>query len=254
VEFSSNRYELLPSSGVSVMQIDAGAARKSYELALAPMNSSRISWKPRTRDVGAEQAVFYAELRQLFIPAAGVIEGVHEAHVRTARGQLSELVFATTSGMAITDVTAPSLKEWRFDPDLRKLSLQFEPAQAQVFTVKVWSQFTAGTLPFEKTLGLLKVEGAANEIGQIGVATGSEVVLEDVTADALTKINLEDFPAAMIADETARVAGLALRRAYRYSDSETEFTIAASAVQPDIRVVGMQTLSLGEDRAVLAAN
>jgi hypothetical protein len=156
--------------------------------------------------------------------------------------------------MAITDVTAPSLKEWRFDPDQRKLSLQFEPAQAQVFTVKVWSQFTAGTLPFEKTLGLLKVEGAANEIGQIGVATGSEVVLEDVAAESLTKINLQDFPAAMIADETARVAGLALRRAYRYSDSETEFTIAASAVQPDIRVVGMQTLSLGEDRAVLAAN
>ena len=251
--FSWNGYDLLPGSGVSVKQVAEGNAPK-YELVLAPTNKAKVSWRPRARDISTEDAVFYAELRQLFVPAAGVIEGVHEASIRTARGQLSELVFATPEGMTITEVTAPSLKGWRFDPDLKRLTLQFEPAQGQAFAAKVFSQFTAGTLPFAKKLGLLKVEGAANEIGQVGVATGAEVVLENVSADDLTKINLEDFPATMVAGESKRVTGLALRRAYRYADSGAEFTISASAVQPDIRVVGSHSLSLGEDRTVLAAN
>lgn len=254
LRFSWDGYDLLPASAVSIRQNEEAGSNVSYDLTLAPTNKSRISWKPRARDVRSEEAVFYAELRHLFLPAAGIIEGVHEAQIRTARGQLSELVFATPERMTITDVTAPSLKEWRFDPDERKLSLQFEPAQGQTFAVRVLSQFTAGTLPFEKSLGLLSVEGAANEIGQIGVATGSEVVLEKVDAQGLTKINLEDFPRAMVTSESKHVSGLALRRAYRYSDGGNEITISASAVQPDIRVVGSQTLSLGEDRTVLAAN
>jgi hypothetical protein len=254
LSFSWDGYDLLPLSAVSIRKSPAASGPTVYELALAPTNKARISWRPRARDVSAEKAVFYAELRQLFMPAAGVIEGIHEAQIRTARGQLTELEFATPPGMTITEVTAPSLKGWRFDPDEKKLSLQFEPAQGQAFAVKVLSQYTAGTLPFERKLGLLKVVGAANEIGQVGVATGSEVVLESLKADGLTAINLEDFPATMVANEGKRVAGLALRRAYRYSDSGTELTISASAVQPDIRVLGSQTLSLGEDRSVLAAN
>lgn len=250
LEFASQGYELVPNTAVSIEQ---GDKVTKYDLVMAPTNAARISWRPRTRDVSTEKAVFYADLRQLYVPGAGVIEGVHEAQIRISRGLLRDLDFSTPDGMTITDVSAQGLKGWRFDPDEKKLMLQFEPAQGQAFSVKVTSQYTAGTLPFEKKLGLLKVEGAANEIGQFGIATGSEVVLEKVTADGLTTINLEDFPTTMVANESKRVAGLALRRAYRYSGSGTEFTVSASAVQPDIRVTSQQTLSLGEDRTVLSA-
>ena len=48
-------------------------------LVLAPVNEIWIGWKPRSRDVAREKAVFYAELTQLYAPTAGVIEGLHHA-------------------------------------------------------------------------------------------------------------------------------------------------------------------------------
>ena len=46
-------------------------------LVLSPVNDAWIAWKPRSRDVKREKPVFYAEISQLYVPAAGVIEGAH---------------------------------------------------------------------------------------------------------------------------------------------------------------------------------
>jgi hypothetical protein len=45
-----------------------------------------------------------------------------------------------------------------------------------------------------------------------------------------------------------------LRRAYRYAQTSAELALKASPVEPDVRVEMQDTLSLGEDRTVLAAN
>ncbi|MGB0578858.1 MAG: hypothetical protein ACPGVU_04060 [Limisphaerales bacterium] len=240
------------TSAVSVEPV--GDAGSKFELVMSPTVDARIGWKPLSRDVRTEQVIFYTEQRQLFIPAAGVIEGIHEAKVQAARGQVSDLTYSTPDEMTITDVAAPALKAWRFDPDTKKLRLQFTTPQTGPFNVRVTSQFTGGTLPFEREIGLLRIDGASSQIGQVGVATGSEVVLENVEAAKFTRINLEDFPAALVGNEQKRIAGLTLRRAFRYSNLIQGETIklSASAVQPDIRVGSSQTLSLGEDRTVLS--
>src|SRR6185436_10317872 len=105
-------------------------------LVLAPVNEIWIGWKPRSRDVAREKAVFYAELTQLYAPTAGVIEGVHHAVIRPAQGELGELVFNVPKGTTITDVIDPAtlapvqentarpssiISQWRFDPDTGKL-------------------------------------------------------------------------------------------------------------------------------------
>src|SRR5204862_4536405 len=52
----------------------------------------------------------------------------------------------------------------------------------------------------------------------------------------------------------SQVTGLALRRGFRYSRPEGSLALKASAVEPDVRVESQATVSLGEDRTVLAAN
>ena len=73
-------------------------------LVLAPGNSIWISWQPRSRDVKNEKPVFYAEISQLYVPSAGVIEGSHFVSIRPAQGELSELIFNVPAGATITDV------------------------------------------------------------------------------------------------------------------------------------------------------
>ncbi len=78
--------------------------------------------------------------------------------------------------------------------------------------------------------------------------------LDTFTAQALPSINLEDFPAAPLHPLAQQIPGLTLRRAFRYADAKSTIAMKASAVEPDVRVETQETLSLGDDRTLLAVN
>ncbi len=247
-------------------------------LVLSPVNEAWISWKPRSRDLKREKPVFFAELSQIYAPSAGVIEGAHHVAIRPAQGELSELVFNIPAGTTVTDVgggrgnETPSAQSgknqnvrtsaaaesavslWRFDPDTRKLRVTLSRPQSRPFALVIRSQVATGPLPFEQTVGLVSVDGAAGQIGLLGLATGNEVQLDTVSAEAFSPINLEDFPDTLAPLLQAQIPHLTVRRAFRYSDVKVTASLKASAVEADVRVESQATLSLGEDRTVLAAN
>jgi hypothetical protein len=265
------------SSAVSIQRDTSGTNSTAATLVLAPVQKPWIGWKPRSRDVKNEKAVFFAELFQLFVPTAGVIEGVHQVQIRPAQGELSELVFDVPAGATVTDViqsaggsrreeapvsnsqsairNRPSIVSlWRFDPDARKLRVSLSPPQSRPFTLVVRSQAATGPLPFEQSAGLLSINGASGQLGSVGIATGNEVQLDSVTAGTLSAINLEDFPTNALQPLRGQIAGLTLRRAFRYADAKATVALKAAPVEPDVRVETQETLSLGDDRTVLAAN
>ena len=223
------------------------------QLVLKPTFNPWVGWKPRSRDTRREKAVFFAECFQLFVPTAGIVEGAHVVQVRPAQGELTELTFTVPAGQTITDVVGDALSFWRFDPDERLLRVSLSPAQSRPFSLTIGSQIATTPLPYEQPVGLIVVNQAANQIGMAGVATGPEVQLDDVTAEELSPINLDDFPANVVGTLAGRINGIVLRRAFRYTGSAGRFTLKAAAVEPDVRVVSQQTLSLGEDRTLLAA-
>jgi len=266
--------EVVAENAVSMQRDGSSTNATVATLVLAPVPDPWIGWKPRSRDVKHENAVFFAELYQLYVPTAGVIEGAHQVQIRPAQGELNELVFDVPGTATITDVidgakaglpvdskntnapvaaTAP-ISLWRFDPDTRKLRVSFTPPQSRPFTFVIRSQIATGPLPFEQTAGLIRVNNAAGEVGSLGIATGSEVQLDTVTAQGLPSINLEDFPAPVVQLLSRQIPGLTLRRAFRYADAKSTANMKASAVEPDVRVETQETLSLGEDRTLLAVN
>jgi hypothetical protein len=263
----NNDVDVLSSQAVSV-QRDRAGSNTVARLVLAPGSDVWLGWKPRTRDVKHEKPVFYAEISQLYVPAAGVIEGVDNVAIRPAQGELSSLTFDVPVGATITDVIDPAkpptsggaapagsiVSLWRFDPDTRKLRVTLNPPQSHAFTLLVRSQVPSGPLPFEQSVGLVSVENAAGQIGLLGVATGNEVQLDNVTAQGFSPINLEDFPADVATTLQSQIAGLTVRRAFRYGEPNISAVLKASAVESDVRIETQDTLSLGEDRTVLAAN
>lgn len=254
--------DVAAANAVSIeQQSSTGATNTVVKLVLSPANESWLGWKPRSRDPRREKAVFYAEVFQLFVPAAGVIEGQHYAQIRPAHGELNELIFLVPGGATITDVLDPTttnrstlISVWRFDPDSRQLRVMLKPAQTRPFSLLIKSQIAVGPLPLEQRVGLISVTNAAGQIGLLGIATGSDVQLDNATANTLTPINLEDFPPVLVQRFAAQFPGLTLRRAFRYAEPGAAAVITASAVEPDVRVESQQTLSLGEDRTLLAAN
>ena len=70
----------------------------------------------------------------------------------------------------------------------------------------------------------------------LGISTGNEVQLDNVTSDAFSPVNLEDYPTGIAQSLQSQIAGLTLRRAFRYADSSATASLKASAVEPDVRV------------------
>ncbi len=261
--------DVFSPQAVSV-QREAAGSNTVATLVLSPQGEAWIGWKPRSRDVKREKPVFYTEIYQLYVPSAGVIEGVHHAAIRPAQGELSELIFDMPAGTTVTDVIDPAnsaalsdaqssrsqgiVSLWRFDPDAHKLRVNLNPPQSRPFALVVRSQAPTGPLPLEQRVGLVSAENAAGQIGLLGVATGNEVQLDNLAAESLSPINLEDFPGIVPAVLQNQIPGLTVRRAFRYSDVKAGASLKASAVEPDVRVETQDTLSLGEDRTVLAVN
>jgi hypothetical protein len=243
------------STGAASIQREVVGSNTVANLILRPMVGTRIVWKPLSRDVRREKPVFYAELTHLYVPSAGVIEGAHQVSIRPAQGELAELAFTVPTGVTVTDVQGADrlVAQWRFDPDRHRLLVRLSTAQSKPFALVIRSQRATSTLPVAETVGLVVVEGAAAQVGMLGVATGNEVQLDSVEAEGLSPINLEDYPAAMTALMAGQVPGLTVRRAFRCPDLKATALIKASAMEPDIRVEAQDTVSLSEDRTVLAS-
>ena len=258
--------DVVSSRAVSIERATSGTNTLAT-LVFAPVGDNWVGWKPRSRDLKGEKPVFYAELTQLYVPSAGIIEGAHKITIRPAQGELSELILTVPGEVSITDVTdwpepiqtangksdaAPLVSLWRFDPDTHRLRVTLSRPQWRPFSVLVRSQCATGPLPLDHSIGLVGVDEAAGQLGVVGIATGAEVQLDDARAASLSPLNLEDFPGDLVARLQPRFAGLTLRRAFRYSDRSSVLSLKASAVEPDVRVETQTTLSLGEDRTVLA--
>jgi hypothetical protein len=255
--------DVFSSQAVSVQRSMSGSNTVAT-LVLAPGNAW-VGWRPRSRDVRDEKPVFYADFAQLYIPSAGVVEGIHQVSIRPAQGELEELVFDVPMGATITDVSdalnpisqpagqSSIISLWRFDPDTRKLRVTLNSPMSQPFSLYILSQVATGTLPFQQSVGLISVEDAQEQSGSLGVATGNDVQLDDVAAENCPSINLDDFPSDIVQPFSAQFPGLTVRRAFHYLDGQGTALLSASAVQPDVRVVTQDTLSLGEDRTVLAS-
>ena len=257
VDLRVDRPDLLVESpqAVTVIVDRSEGNATSARLHLAPSDSPILRWQPRSRDLRSEEALLYAEFAHLFLPAAGIVEGVHEARIRPARGRAAELEFITPPNLTITDVKhIEGLESWRFDPDASMLRVRFDPPMSEPFDLLIRSQLSAAPFPYERVVGPLSLKGAAGQVGMVAVATGNEAQVDTSVVEGMANVNLEDFPFNRLAG-FADVSGFpSPRRAYRYAQPSAKLSLGIVAVEPDVRVTSRETLSLSEDRTLLAVD
>lgn len=223
---------------------------KWTEMNLAPASEVRFSVRPEQRDASLEKTRFFTEVFDLFVPGPGVVNGQHRVVVRPAQGLVSELVVLVPEGFTVGDVDSGPVGRWRFNPETRELVVAIEPASQDAFALSISTQQATGVLPVDLTLRPLRVRGGAGSVGMLGLAFGNEAQPEDVEADGLSAVNLDDFPANL---RPLEGQGL-LQQAYRYGADEASVSLKVAPVSPELRVETEQTLSLGDDRMVLAVD
>ncbi|GAA5484469.1 hypothetical protein [Haloferula sargassicola] len=216
---------------------------------LLPGAEARVWVEPRQRDAAQEETRFYSELADLFVPGPGVVNGVLRVKIRPAQGRVKELRLQVSEGFMIGEVADGPVGRWRFNPESRELRVTMDPAQETPFEFTVSSQRAIGALPVDTQLAPLRVMDTAGEVGLLALAFGGEAQPENLKVAGMSEVNPDDFDASLLPGD-----GVVLQKVYRYGADEASLMLRVAPVAPEIRAVWAQTLSLGEDRIVLAAD
>jgi hypothetical protein len=255
IQLDQPGWEFTSDAGVSALPL-AGlpAGQSGAVLVLGPSESPVINLNPKSRDVAAEATEFFAELANLYIPGPGVVNGSHYVTIRPAQGRVSELEFTVPAGFTVGEVHDGPVGQWRFDPVTRKLRMAIEPAQAQPFQLTVETQRGTDAMPVQISLEPLKITGASGEVGTLALAFGSDAQPEEVKPTGLSPANLEDFDARRISNGPDGQPIATVQEVFRYSGDGGSVSLKVAPVAPEVRVSTNQTLSLGDDRLVLAVD
>lgn len=240
-------WEVVSPTAVRIQPVDSDDQTTKANVLLG-VGKASILLKPKARDVTTEETQFFVESSNLYLPGPGVVDGRHRLHIRTAQGQVSALSVLVPTGLTVSDVNGP-VNSWQFDADSGRLKLELEPAQSLPFDVMIDTQRGLDPLPTDVTLAPLTVADAVGEVGLIAIAFGTDAQPENLEAQGMSAVNLGDFDTSMLPGKDAVV-----HRVYRFGAEGGELSLRVAPVEPEVRVISKQVLSLGDERVVLAVN
>lgn len=226
------------------------------ESILGPTPVGVFTWKPRVRRTRLEQTVFYSEVNTFAALQSGVVDLTHLIRYQIAQGEIKDMKVRVPEGMTVTAVSAKGLATWSFDPEKRMLDAILETAVSGDFALTVVTQISREGLPYNATLGVLQVQGAARQRGALAVAAPDTVQVKMGETKGLNPMNIEDFPADAVAASRAEGGrerpGMVIRKAFRYhAVEEVSAKVETERVLPEVRVSESIALSISDERVVL---
>lgn len=226
------------------------AGQSGDSLVLAP-TGGRVLLSPRPRDLSIEAPRFFAEVSNLYLPSAGIINGRHRVQIRPTQGEVARLTLRVPEKFTVGEVRSEGLADWKFDPAARGLSLVFAPAKREAFLVEVVTQQPTGDLPYTASLTPLHVEGAAGEVGMTGLAPGGDAQTDTIVPTAMTDMDTGDFDPGLLGRGPSAVLP---QKVFRHTGTGASLAARLLPVQAEIKADVRQTLSLGEERLTMAVD
>ncbi len=233
---------------------DLAATESGAQMIFGPADPVTITARPEQRDVSSEETKFFAEVSNLFLPSPGVVNARHHVTIRPTQGRVSELVLDIPAGFTVSEVANGPVGAWRFDPSKQKLRIPIEPAQTTAFAFTVATQRATNTLPVDLTFAPIRIGGAANEVGFLALAFGSDAQGEAVKTSGLSRVNPEDFDAKLLPRDREGNPFVILQQAFRYGKEDASMSLRVTEVAPEIRAESWQLVSLGDDRLIVSTD
>lgn len=226
-------------------------AGQSGEVLLLTPGAASVSLAPRPRDVSSEPLRFFAEVSNLYLPSAGIINGRHRVQIRPTQGQVGKLILRVPTKFTVGDVRADGLADWKFDPKARALSLVFAPARSGAFLIELVTQQPTGDLPYTAVIEPLRVEGAAGEVGMTGLAPGGDAQVDTISPKQMADMDSGDFDRELLGHGKTAVLP---QKVYRHTGADSSVELKLLPVQPEVKATVHQMISVAEERVTMAAD
>ncbi|MBL7077149.1 MAG: hypothetical protein ISS31_06745, partial [Kiritimatiellae bacterium] len=246
--------EVASVSAVRLLSSEADGATETEMVFVAGGNVT-VTWRPRARETKLEESVYYCDVTTTAMLRPGVVDLQNVIRYQIAQGEVKEMKARIPAGMAVTAVHADGLATWSFDPVTSMLEAILEKPAVGSLTIAVVTQVASEGLPYAATIGVPSVEGAARQRGVLAFSAPDSIQVRVGESTGLNSMNIEDFE-AMVATPRSHKHPPHLsttRKAYRYSQpTQVSARVEAEQVLPELRAVESATLSIADERIVLA--
>lgn len=254
VDIAQSGWTVRVPNAVRTAQRDSGG-HSIVELTLAPARKTTLYIEPMPRDLSSEEAVFLAETSAVYLIEPGAINGWHRVGVNVVRGQIGKLQCLIPEGLLVSHVGGSlfggAASDWRFDPVGRVLTMELPKKMSGEMSLEIQTRAAIGALPSSAVLGTLRVAGAQSDNGRLSIAFGGGARSQSLKPSGATLGSANDFRR----DEFSKLPeGLAVQSTYWCDAAEDHVEVAVAQVEAELRVVAEQTLSLGDERTVLAVD
>ena len=234
----------LPRSEVQISAEGAVTCRLSAygekaqlaQIVFKPKATRAVHWNPRERDRSRETLSMFATGDNLYVPAAGVIEGRHVMRFVPAQGTVSRVRIRIPQPFSVSRVEGAAIHRWNFDRETGVLTVLFTAPRTTDFSLAVVTQAQLSLLPEKRKFAALEALDCDEQVRTIGIATDETIQVDAVYAGKLVSIDEEEFLASLEAAGMKTDTHARLRRAFRTVGAEGEFEAEISAVQPNLRI------------------
>ncbi|MCP5545396.1 MAG: hypothetical protein H7A49_15990 [Akkermansiaceae bacterium] len=255
VEWDQGGYEFLCDAAARVSAVEGLAAgRSGAEMLLPPVDPVVITARPKQRDVASEETKFFSEVSNLFLTSPGVVNGLHRITIRPSQGRVEMLTMRVPAGFTVSDVSDGPVGSWRYDPGSGELRVPVEPAQDKEFRILVETQRGTDALPTSVEVAPVRADGSAGEVGLLGLIFSDEAQADSIREEGMSRVNPEDFDAALLPKNNQGAPLFPFQHAFRYSNGEPKAVLRVSPVSPELRSEFRQLVSLGDDRLVVSSD
>ena len=231
--------------------LNVGSRSSGKRLTLLGMTNATVMLKPMPRDRSKENLRFLAEVADVYVPAPGVLDGLHKVKIKPLDGEVKELTIEIPDGLMVGNVSCGELDNWRFDAKLKTLTVTMRKPLTQDFELMIMTQRGVKTYPQDLVLESVLVRGAATTVGAIGYGFGADSQPDNVKVVDLLEINITDFDGDLLKAAKDVQAKFVLHKAYRYGKNRGKINLRVAAVSPEIRVQTQQTIRLTDERMSL---
>lgn len=254
VDVSVDRLDsrLAAEGEVTLSPLPAEGATQRGTIVFKPIETRRILWNPRERDRAGEPLALYAESADLYVPAAGTIEGFHEITLTPAQGEFSRTEIRIPEGFSVSRADGAAIRRWNFGRDnVLTVLLDSKRSEPVSLTVRTQAPLDVGR---PQRFAALEILNCAESVRTVGVATGDDLQVDECAAPGLVVVDEKEFPASLRERAAEAAPGAQLRRAFRSVSGEAAFRVDLSEVKPNLRITTKDVLVLNHDKVTFTAD
>lgn len=240
----------LGAEGEVTLEVDSpGGALQTGQIVFKPQETRRILWNPRVRDRSREKLELFAEDSNLYVPAAGTIEGFHLLKLIPVQGEFDGVKIRIPEPFSVSRVEGNSIRRWNFGHD-KILTVLFDSRKSEPVEISIYSQ---APLELEKMLsfGSPDVLDCEDGVKTIGIATGDELQVDEVLAPNLSVVDEKEFSPTLLKRASADGKNISLRRAFRSVADAALVRLTFSEVKPNLRISSKDRIVLNQDKVAI---